>query len=252
MRRRRCGAPSTAPGGRDVPRQSTRDYEQTHRVSTIVDPLTDQPDPLIGDPGSDHGAVIDRARPADHAAFAHLYLTFHQRVHRYMQHALPIADDAEEGTQDVFVKVLTNLDRYDGSRDRFEHWLFRIARNHALDRHKRTGRPELTDPQVLTGMVVHATAAADAGSPEDFEALTSSLSDTQRCVLTLRYRGNFSLPEIAQLLGKTHDCIRQTHSRALRTLARNASPSATRRGPLVSTPAAPCDQYCFTGATGAT
>ena len=61
-------------------------------------------------------------------------------------------DDAEDLTQEIFVKVYQSLDRYRPGEGHFTTWLMTLARNHAIDdyrkrRQERTRRTD--DPAVL-------------------------------------------------------------------------------------------------------
>jgi len=47
------------------------------------------------------------------------------------------ADEAEDLTQEIFVKLYQSLDRYEGSAGSFPSWLMAVARNHAIDHYRR-------------------------------------------------------------------------------------------------------------------
>ena len=52
-------------------------------------------------------------------------------------------DQAEDLTQEIFVKVYQSLDRYDAEHGRFETWLATVARNQAIDNYRRRRQERL-------------------------------------------------------------------------------------------------------------
>src|SRR5690242_1553288 len=58
---------------------------------------------------------------------------YRERIHAYARGMLRHAEDAEDVTQETFVRAFSGLDAY-RMRNRFRAWLFRIAANLCLDR----------------------------------------------------------------------------------------------------------------------
>src|SRR2546426_4023374 len=69
----------------------------------------------------------------------------HLAVYRFLRRATGDGPTAEDLTQDVFLRIVRRLDRYE-DRLRERAWVFRIARNVLIDRHRRTLRnaPDLS------------------------------------------------------------------------------------------------------------
>jgi RNA polymerase sigma-70 factor (ECF subfamily) len=68
-------------------------------------------------------------------------------------------DEAEDLTQEIFVKVYQTLDRYREADGPFQGWLMAVARNHAIDhyrRHKQERLRHQEDPQVLESLPARA------------------------------------------------------------------------------------------------
>jgi RNA polymerase sigma-70 factor (ECF subfamily) len=177
----------------------------------------------VGDGLAEH--LVRRAHAGDEFAFAELYVHYFRRVHRYLSIALKNPEDAQEATQDVFVKVFRGLHRYEQRTEPFANWLFRVVRNHALDFQKREWRTEAVDP--------HELARRDRGeqrAPRDpgIGSLIDKLPDAQRRVLVLRYVYDFTIADIANALGKSADSIRHVHMRALRAVGTRL-PEAERK-----------------------
>jgi len=152
-----------------------------------------------------------------------LFVANQHRLFRYFCRAVGHSESARDLTQEVFVRVSrTTIPAEDGD---VRAWLFRIARNLALDHHRsRRRRPE--------------TAAIDveeARQPsQDVElAVTealASLPDIDRDVFVMREVAGLSYDEISRACSLTPDGVRSRIHRArlqLRSLL--AAPIATRR-----------------------
>src|SRR5215218_10666797 len=92
-------------------------------------------------PASDASLVL-LARQ-DSRAFAPLYERYRGDILRYTLHCLGNREDAADATQQTFTNALAGLSRFQDTGDSFKRWLFRIARNEVIDRHRqRARRPE--------------------------------------------------------------------------------------------------------------
>src|SRR3954465_4781149 len=81
---------------------------------------------------------LDRARHGDRAAFGRLVQRHHRRVYAATLHILGNHSDADDATQEAFVRAYRKLASFDGRADFFT-WLYRIAVNTALNA-LRSGR----------------------------------------------------------------------------------------------------------------
>jgi RNA polymerase sigma-70 factor (ECF subfamily) len=135
--------------------------------------------------------------------------------------------DAEEGTQQVFLKVFEALPRYEHRRQPFRAWLFVIARNQAISQLRGQGRLQPTDPALLDERR-ERTQAADV-SPDALDSLDwitdrellmfiERLPEPQRQVLLLRYMLDLSHAQIGEVLDRRPDDVRMLLSRAQRFL----------------------------------
>lgn len=152
-------------------------------------------------------AAIARAKSGDPHAVRFLYTRYADTVRRYVAGFLGDAEEAQDITQTVFLKLLTKLDRYEPRACRFDAWLLRVARNTALDEARRR-RPVPTADVIDDGR-------ADA-TPEVRGTLTAALARlpaAQREVLVLRHLVGLSCGEIALRLERTESSINNLHHR---------------------------------------
>src|SRR5438105_1594441 len=128
--------------------------------------------------------------------------------------------DAEDLTSDVFVKALNSIDRYQDRGLPFAAFLYRIARNAAIDRSRTLKQPLsvdglLQEPASKQNVELEAVFAVEKSILMD--ALTK-LKSEHRDVVVMRFIEGYSALEVAQLLGKTEGAIRTLQHRALERL----------------------------------
>ena len=99
--------------------------------------------------------LLDRCRRGDEAAWRDLVGQHTRKVFGLAYRFSGRVDEAEDLTQEIFVKVYQSLDRYRESDGAFVGWLMTVARHQAIDhyRRKRTERLRMTDdPEALDAM----------------------------------------------------------------------------------------------------
>jgi RNA polymerase sigma-70 factor (ECF subfamily) len=90
----------------------------------------------------DEAALVAAAKGGDLAAFEELVSRYERRIYRLALHITQNREDAEDATQDAFLKSFQHLDNFQGD-SRFYTWLVRIAVNESLMRLRRR-RPNVT------------------------------------------------------------------------------------------------------------
>ena len=96
--------------------------------------------------------LVGRCRKGDEAAWRELVTLHTRRVFGIAYRFVGRVDEAEDLTQDIFVKVFQSLDRYRESDGPFGTWVGTVARNHAIDNYRRRREERsrrLEDPEVL-------------------------------------------------------------------------------------------------------
>lgn len=129
------------------------------------------------------------------------------------------ARDPDDLTSETFIGVFKAIGRFEGDERSFRSWLLVIAHRRLLDERRRhTRRPEdAVDEAVLAG-VVGGDAETDAMDAVRhgvvLEAL-ATLSEDQRAVLTLRILGEFTVDEVASIVGKRPGAVKALQRRGL-------------------------------------
>ncbi len=148
--------------------------------------------------------LIEAARRGDQQAFARLMGTYKHMVFTVCSRVLRNREEAEEATQDCFVKAYRNLDGYSGG-SRFSTWLYSIAYRTALSalRARRGGSVDLDDvpEQAMAGPLPGAGREQDLKMVVD--GMLARLPVGDATLLTLFYLQDRSVEEIVTITGLT-------------------------------------------------
>lgn len=154
--------------------------------------------------------LVAAAREGDAQAFGLLIRRHQRRVYRLAVHLLKSGAEAEDVTQDTFVRAYGALDRFDGRSEPFT-WIYRICVNLSLNalRSRRTRRASSPDDPRIEALLIDNRPAG--GSPartsadkELGRALVEGideLSDTLRTTLVLVCIDGLSHAEAGEVLG---------------------------------------------------
>jgi RNA polymerase sigma-70 factor, ECF subfamily len=176
---------------------------------------------------ADSGRLVVRVQAGDREAFGKLYLRYFDGIYGYLRTALRDPHEAEDAAQDVFMQALRAIERYELRGQPPRRWLFRIARNQAIDRTRRR-RTTPEDPVTLESRLDADPGDAFDGVLSDagLVALIERLPASQREVLFLRYAAGFEATEIAAMTKRSPAAVRQLHHRAIAELRRRMPASS--------------------------
>jgi len=167
---------------------------------------------------TEDGYIIDKCLNGEKAAFGFLVDKYKESVYAFAWDMLNDFHDAEDITQEVFIRVyrkLHTLRRWDN----FLIWLRSITYNLCKDLiRKRAKRPDREFIEEQDKEAIEISNSIDSYQErlrhESLHEALDSLPKMYREVLTLHYFGGMKCKEIAQFLGKPISTIRQHLSRA--------------------------------------
>jgi RNA polymerase sigma-70 factor (ECF subfamily) len=172
--------------------------------------------------------LVGRAQEGDRPALEELYLLHFDRIYSYLYLSMGNRQDAEDLTNQTFVKMMESIQRFEWRKVPISAWLFRIAHNLAVD-HFRAGRrwqPQEEVPEPPGAAERSAEdAALDLLGRRSMLDMIEGLSPDQRQVLTLKFVFDFSNAEAATILGKTEGAVKSLQHRALASLQRQLARS---------------------------
>jgi RNA polymerase sigma-70 factor (ECF subfamily) len=153
-----------------------------------------------------------------------LFVAHHRQLFRYLCQAVGQPEVARDLTQDVFVRV-SRTQVPDAPAQQVRAWLFRIARNLALDHHRqRVSRAEVVAEVDTRGPANQHVALV-------VNQALASLADLDRDVFLMREVAGLSYGEIAEACDVSADAVRsRLHRTRLQLREWLAEPIDTRRG----------------------
>jgi RNA polymerase sigma-70 factor (ECF subfamily) len=168
----------------------------------------------------DEERLIARAQSGDRVAFEELVRIYAERLHAVVLRLCASGHDAEEVTQEAFLRAWRAIDRFDG-RSQFFTWLYRIGVNEAKRRGKRRqGRMRVVSiddaPQHELADLSEApeTRARQSEARRALEAAVRALPIDYRAPLVLRDIAGLSTTEAAEILGLSEAAFKSRLHRA--------------------------------------
>jgi len=176
--------------------------------------------------------VLDAARVGGEWAWERIYRSLAPTVTGYLR--ANGAAEPEDLTADVFMQVVSGLERFRGGEQQFRAWVFTIAHRRLVDDLRRRGRrprpvapDDVADPTAVVGGDVRDDVL-EALDEAAVRAAIDQLPAGQREVLLLRILGDLTIEEIARAVGKRPGAVKALQRRALRQIER-AYPFEPRR-----------------------
>lgn len=215
--RRSTQVPVSPPSTATMPRRVRGHDDQIVFAETLA-PTAEQVEDL------DTARLIVAFQQGDGEAFGTIYARYFDRVYTYVRVALADNHEAEDATQQVFMQVLESLHGYEvRSGAPFRAWLFRVVRNFTVNHLVKHSRVAVEEPESIERRRSHLSDDRDAKVLEwitdtDLLVLVERMPQAQRQVLMLRYMLGLSCPEVAAVLDRSPDAVRQLQQRALRFL----------------------------------
>ncbi|MFH0803783.1 MAG: sigma-70 family RNA polymerase sigma factor [Candidatus Tagabacteria bacterium] len=174
---------------------------------------------------NDQELIYDYLKKGDEKSLEILIQRHLKPVYGFAYRYVGNAQEAEDITQDVFVKVWKNLKKFDGQKS-FKAWIFTIAQNTSLDFLKKKKAMQFSDLEnesgenALVEKFIDSSPLPDEfleqkGIREIFIKAAGKLFPKYRRVLFLRHEENLTFREIAETLGEPLNTVKSRHRRAL-------------------------------------
>jgi RNA polymerase sigma-70 factor (ECF subfamily) len=165
--------------------------------------------------------VLAACRRGDPAAFEEVVRATHRLVYTQALRLVRDRQDAEDVTQETFLRVFRGLSGFRGDAQ-FETWLYRITANAAMTHLRRRGRfGDLLPDDADERLEAPSGSQLPADTPVDRQALAAalaSLPDPMRIAVVLKDVYGLSCLEIAEMEGSTEGAIKVRLHRARKRL----------------------------------
>ena len=162
-------------------------------------------------------SLVRRAQQQDEEAFAQLYEVHFDRIYRYVVLRIGNEMEAEDLTQQVFLKALKSISAFKWKGAPFSAWLFRIAHNQIVD-YLRKRKKHMADPLEEAVTMSNSNPQSEVERKLDIERLLSAtqrLTEAQREVISLRFTSELSIAEVARVMGKSEGAVKALQHSAI-------------------------------------
>lgn len=151
-----------------------------------------------------------------------IYLEYCDKVYAYIRGKVNDPYEAEDMQSSVFVKVFQGLGRFDQTRASLSTWIYTIAKNTVYDyfRQRRVHEELDADKQEAAGFQ-GGDLAEGLVLAEELERLASALEklqERQRDLIILHYYKEYTLKQIAEMMGMSYGNAKAVHKKALKAL----------------------------------
>jgi RNA polymerase sigma-70 factor, ECF subfamily len=170
--------------------------------------------------GPDEAALIKRAVRGDSEAFGILYVRYMDPIYRYIFFRIGDEVEAEDITEEVFIRAWEALPNYTYGEYPFTSWLYRIARNRIIDHHRKHKAQALPDLELHQAGIVQSSEeklVQKMDAAHLAEAI-QMLEEEEQQVVILRFMEGLSHREVAAVIGKSEGASRIIQHRALAAL----------------------------------
>ncbi len=174
----------------------------------------------------------DHAGPFDgrYRAFLETIAELRPSLHRYCARMLGSVMDGEDAVQEALFEAWRKLGQYDETRP-LKPWLFRIAHNRCIDLLRRRGVRAEAEIAALEPDAVEPAEPAVRGGGRAVERLVIGLPPMERACVLLKDVFDYSLEEVAELVGSTVGGVKAALSRGRTKLAAAPAPARPTRRP---------------------
>ncbi len=173
-------------------------------------------------PVVDDHQLLKSAKDGDTEAFGFLYERYAERVFRFLFAHLDNRLDAEDLTEEVFLRVWRSLPNFREQGVPFLAFIFRIARNALIDHYRRSSQVKnqvsIEEISLRDGNPGPGESALSSLEREELRISLEQLREDYRTVLVLRFLSELSPEETAQVMGRSTGAVRVLQHRALLAL----------------------------------
>lgn len=184
--------------------------------------------------------LVKRCLAGDNSAWEALLHNHTRKLYNLCYRFTGRPSEAEDLTQEVFIKIFQTLKTFDAAQGAFETWLARVARNHLVDHYRRTKKDRVTSSleDEASGLeekpspTVEPVARVESRERKELlQQALDRLSPDLREAVVLRDLQDLDYDEIAQVLGVPEGTVKSRINRGRLELARVIKRMEGMRGP---------------------
>jgi RNA polymerase sigma-70 factor (ECF subfamily) len=172
--------------------------------------------------------VVERCLQGDDAAWETVVNSYAKRIYNLTYRYTCRRDEAEDLTQEIFIRVYQNLQSFRADSGSFQNWIMRVGRNLIIDHYRRTrrfqqaaGTEEMETMNLKDDKVPNPLRSVEQSEASQFlrEGLQAISPELKEAII-LRDLEGMTYQEIAELLGIPEGTVKSRINRARLELAK--------------------------------
>jgi len=184
--------------------------------------------------------LLDRCLAGEDSAWEALLRAYTRKIYNLCYRLTGRVEEAEDVTQEVFIKVFQTLKTYQAAQGSFATWLNRVARNHLVDHYRRARKDrvtssledELTEAEQKPSQQTEPTGQVESRERREvLQMALDKLSPDLREAVILRDLHDLDYEEIAQVLRVPQGTVKSRINRGRLELGRVLKRMEGMRGP---------------------
>ena len=184
--------------------------------------------------------LLDRCLAGEDSAWEALLGAYTRKIYNLCYRFTGRVEEAEDVTQEVFIKVFQTLKTYQAAQGSFTTWLNRVARNHLVDHYRRARKDrvtssledELTEAEQKPSEHMEPTGQVESRERREvLQMALDKLSPDLREAVILRDLHDLDYEEIAQVLKVPQGTVKSRINRGRLELGRVLKRMEGMRGP---------------------
>lgn len=173
----------------------------------------------------DERSWVELARSGNPEAVGWLYERYFDRIYKYIYLKIGDATDAEDLTEQVFLKMIEAIHSFQWQGTTFAAWLYRIAHNQVVDTIRQHARRPQTSLEPVVDVLPSEKddpykQAELSDSVGHLKEAMSNLTELQAQVITMKFGMGLTNAEVAVVLERTEGAIKALQYSALQNLSK--------------------------------
>jgi len=172
--------------------------------------------------GKPDSELISAFKDGDVTGYNEIVRRYQQQVYWVIRKMVNSHDDADDLTQEVFIKIYTALKDFREESNLFT-WLYRIAANYSINHIRKAKVRNTVSFEIVTEQVESKDKMSDEAVDEKtkrklLEEAVETLPAQQRAVFNLRYNENLSYDDISKIMKKSVGGVKANYFHAVKKL----------------------------------
>lgn len=164
--------------------------------------------------------LVARLKSNDDEAYREVVARFGDALYAYLHHLTGDHHLSEDVLGETYLRMVERIDSYTYYGAPFKAWLYRIAHNLAINTLRQRQRLVQDVPEQISSDDDPAARVSARLEAEELRQAIGQLTDEQQQVVLLRFVADQPSSEVARVMEKTENAVKQLQWRALRSLGR--------------------------------